>query len=104
MKGAVITLAVLAFASPAMAMDYVKCEAMQKAMARVTLSRKEARNNALRADMDAQKFEQCGETFLPCAGYVEDHQRKIAAGDAAVVTYDERLAKIQTDYTADGCY
>lgn len=102
MKFLPLTAALTLFASPAAAMDYVKCEAMQNAMTRLMAQRSEHRLHAIWGDRDAQEFEQCG--FSLCAEYKEDRKRTIAFANSVTKPFNERLAKIQSDYKAEGCY
>ena len=91
----------------AQAMDYVKCEAIQNASGRVTAAK------------DAE-FQKLLTSHLEAAGCMDfsdrlDHfyfKRDVLNSDAAFnrandeleLRYETRLAKIQADYEADGCY
>ena len=100
-----ITAITIVFLSPgaALAVDYVKCEAMQNAASRLKVSSRQASNNAMRLDMRQQTAEQCGNDTY-CSTYKEDHQRKIDAGNKAAQPYQERLIKVLADYEAEGCF
>ena len=103
----------------AQAMDYVKCEAMQKAMTRVRSNGELAKENAGYAwdDEISEKF--CGprppgygtketRAHLICSMNAQKQKRatgdKIRAMNAAYAEATKDLTKIQADYEAEGCY
>ena len=112
MKFLPLTAALTLFASPAAAVDYVKCEAIQKAAARIRISRDSAADTAGDAYESAAKEKACGpytgsSSYLKC----EIEFLKISRWDEikavrekATREFDERLAKVQADYQAEGCY
>ena len=99
----------------AQAMDYVKCEAMNKAAERIRGSMEKAQKKVsaerYMAKRDAceyqrEKFgysstmtERCNESW-ETANSKEWEEKK----EAVLVLYSERLAKVQMDYDAEGCY
>ena len=108
MKFLPLTAALTLIATPAAAMDYVKCEAMNQAAARVRVSRKQAANDAGRAALVAAQEQKCGPrnssmSYLKCANSAGFSEVRAARSEASV-EFNERLAKIQADYEAEGCY
>ena len=102
------TAALLAIgAIPAHAVDYVKCEAMQKASSRLSVTRDSEAEAAGKRVMGRLLQEKCraGEVkdVLECTKTV-DLSEAVAASEAIKSTYEERLAKVQADYEAEGCY
>ena len=101
----------------AQAMDYVKCEAIQKAAARVEASADW--RPAYRAELDAMEEAKCGSVtnwrgrfnkyveFMECQNSVSIFTTE-AVKQAWIDDYQApmkaRLAKIQADYEAAGCY
>ena len=122
------TAAVLALgATPAQAMDYVKCEAMNKMAARIRFSIGEIRSSvggqsgvAMRnACADHQKefdtYLSSGEheqALVAIRAYNTCSEQWMAANDgsweqkkqAASAIHRQRLAQVQRDYEAAGCY
>ena len=98
----------------AQAIDYVKCEAMQKAAARVRVTRKQKLTEAGTADVKEQIKEQCGEdqetplkSGLTCDNgtkFEPDRARMREVMEKVAAIYDMREQKIQADYEAEGCY
>lgn len=96
----------------AKAMDYVKCEAMQKAIYRVSSAK--ASTKAGLAEATRQIKEQCGakqelpleraETCDNGIKVVLDFSLVNQARKEAEATQDLRLSKIKDDYEAEGCY
>ena len=98
----------------AQGMDYVKCEAMQKAAARVRVTRKQKLTEAGLADVKEQIKELCGEDqetplkrALTCDNgtkFEPDRARMRETMEKVAAIYDMREQKIQADYEAEGCY
>ena len=111
-----LLLPILCLMPAAQAIDYVKCEAMQKAATRLEVSMYEKANEARKAILKPawKKFwSECSNEFsgnskkaLKCA------ETKIApykaegnaARDAVLSTYAARIAQVKSDYEAEGCY
>lgn len=96
-------------AAPAAAMDYVKCEAMNKAAGRIRVSHSrewkalrrayvDGWSTTCRGKYDAERT-RCLDAYD--SKHLEAHEQAIAELETAK---DERLAKIQADYKAEGCY
>ena len=98
----------------AQAMDYVKCEAMQKAGARLEISMNTQASEARKAIVGPafQKVqEECmaefsGMEVFKCmepkiAPYEAEGD---AARDAVIASYAPRIARVRADYDAEGCY
>ena len=109
MKFLPLTAALTLFASPAAAMDYVKCEAMNKAAARVRVSDSQeirrlriaynsGRSDTCQGIYDAART-RCTDAYE--AKHLEAHNKAVAEVEA---DNDARLAQIQADYKAEGCY
>ena len=118
-----ITAAVLAIGvTPAQAMDYVKCEAMNKAAGRLRVSSRQAReqvhddyNRTRKAacvhqgdvrTMSAKEYGAETARWSACssqwhaANWDALEQKKAAAS----AVHTQRLAQVQKDYEAAGCY
>ena len=102
---ALITLG-LTFPAPALAVDYLQCEAMERTATRIrrSLPRVEA---AAQADAKhAQIREQCGVTVMgdPCPGSVVlDQQRLEREVAAAMERQRATLNKVTQDMRSGGC-
>ena len=94
----------------AQAVDYVKCEAMQKAATRLTATKEaetmsmwraylDSASEACPVGMDMDDWSQCRDSFSEKNRAQNDALRAEVAAQ-----YDERLAKIKADYQAKGCY
>ena len=106
---------ILCLMPAAQAMDYVKCEAMNKASERIRGSMEKALRKVsaecYSAKLDACEYqretfgysstmtERCNESW-EAANSKEWDEKK----EAVLVLYSERLAKVQMDYDAEGCY
>jgi len=112
MKRVLFAIVALSFASPAMATDYVKCEAMNKAAARLRVSKQqevkrvwnvytdaleEACPASMAGGMDA--WSACGRAFE-----AENKPQNDAMRAEVAAQYDERLAKVKADYEAEGFF
>ena len=96
------------------AIDYVKCEAMQNAIYRVTSAKAKASSKAGLAEATRQIKEQCGakqelplkrpETCDNGIRVVLDFSRVNQARKEAEAMNDIRLSKIKADYEVEGCY
>ena len=109
-----LLLPILCLMPAAQAMDYVKCEAMQKAATRLKVSMntqaKEARSAIVMPAMKKLQAE-CSAKFsgmevFKCIGpKILPYE---AEGDAAKATviekYSARIARVEADYEAEGCY
>ncbi len=115
--------AVVLLAGPAQAVDYVKCEAMQKALSRVTASAEQVEKDVWGEIYDRYTLNNCG--LRPSAGlpgystksvlawydcssttYRANYEKmkKELAADPRVLALRTRAAKIQADYSKQGCY
>ena len=109
-----LLLPLLCLMPAAHAMDYVKCEAMQNAIYRVTSAKAKASSKAGLAEASRQIKEQCGakqelplkrpETCDNGIKVVLDFSRVNQARKEAEAMNDIRLSKIKADYEADGCF
>ena len=101
-----ITAAVLAIGvTPAQAMDYVKCEAMNKAAGRIRVTAEEVRDTE-RDAYRAQKLDDlCGDNSK-CKrdNWRHGWNEGLEAGEKAAAVQLARLEQIQKDYQAEGCY
>jgi len=107
----------------AQAMDYVKCEAMQKAASRVEAAQKKAVQPYIRVLGDPIIEEECGKSpdFLKDPDSYDERKRVyfecrkpggraftrvLAAIEAEpeMVEFTARLEKIKADYKKEGCY
>lgn len=101
--------AFLLMAAPAAnAVDYVKCEAMNKTAVRLRLTRdREAQAAGIRV-REVLHAAECAElkgdtnAWLECADRT-GYEEALEASQAVKADYSERLAKIQADYQAAGC-
>ena len=99
------------------AMDYVKCEAMQKAMSRLQLTMESEAKSARSAIVDPalnKNLSNCianskalgFKTMSDCISALS--KEPLAEGEAAkqavLARYAPRLAKVQADYEKEGCY
>lgn len=119
---AIATAGVLT-AGPAMAVDYVKCEAIQNAYARLKASAQQAEKDVWREVLAKYEQRDCGESPSPMqAGYSTqrslDHSgctsaaygrnydlmKKETASDPRVASPNDRAAKVQADYVKAGCF
>ena len=99
----------------AQAVDYVKCEAMNKAFVRASYAKKQLWGSSYRSAKKQVEEEKCGpepESFskewFDCSTSTtrEENQRvqDIAGSNPAYVAAKERIEKIKADYVAEGCY
>ena len=102
----------------AQAVDYVKCEAMNKAYVRLEARRHQAmldaekavREQACGVKMDAhiQSIKQKDYSILDrhnaCVSAGEYRDEAIAAGRAAKANVQVQIDKVKADYDAEGCY
>ncbi|MDA7436719.1 hypothetical protein N8654_03435 [Synechococcus sp. AH-601-B19] len=114
MKHVLTAVAALAFASPAMAIDYVKCEAIQGAGQRLRVAKASKAQTAWKTEYRLTEERNCGKrdvlnpsydalSWLKCANASD--QSSAASAEAKVeAEYDERIAKVEADYQAAGCY
>ena len=102
---ALITLG-LTFPAPAMAVDYVQCEAMQRTAARIRRSLPRAEAAAQADAKHAQIREQCGVTVMgdPCPGSVVIDQQRLEKDVAAAMERQRAtLNKVTQDMRSEGC-
>ena len=118
-----MTAAVLAIcAAPAHAMDYVKCEAMNKAAGRLRVGSEKAvradrrRVNALRSEacpqwsydgkMSAKQMAAATNAQQACVSQwnATNNADWSAREDGIRAEYADRLAQVKKDYEAAGCY
>ena len=109
MKVSTLFPALLLLAAPAAnAVDYVKCEAMNKTAARLRLTRdSEAQGAGIRVRevalaAECAELKGDGKAWLECANRT-GYEEALEASQAVKAAYSERLAKIQADYQAAGC-
>ena len=98
----------------AQAMDYVKCEAMQKAAGRLELSMNTLASEARKAIVGPafQKVqEECmaefsGMEVFKCMGpKIAPYEAEgDAARDAVIAKYSPSISRVLADYEAEGCY
>ena len=115
--------AVALMAGPAGAVDYVKCEAIQNAYARLKASAQQAEKDVWREVLAKYEQRDCGDSPSPLqAGYSTkkslDHSGctkaaygrnydlmiKETASDTRVASPNDRAAKVQADYLKAGCF
>ena len=111
-----LLLPILCLMPAAQAIDYVKCEAMQKAATRLEVSMYEKAKEAREAIVSPafKKFlSECSNKFsgnsrkaLKCVGpKISPYEAEgNAARDAVLSTYAARIAQVKSDYEAEGCY
>ena len=109
-----LLLPILCLMPAAQSMDYVKCEAMQKAAARLELSMNTQASEARKAIVGPafQKVqEECmaefnGMEVFKCMGpKIAPYEAEgDAARDAVVAKYSPRISRVLADYEAEGCY
>ena len=105
----------------AQAMDYVKCEAMQKAMQRVMNSREQKSSDIWESNLRALNIKECGPeptaldpgnigdkwlAWSDCtsAAYRREYDNLKTAEQLALKEFDAKAKLIQADYEAEGCY
>ena len=91
----------------AQAMDYVKCEAIQNASGRVTAAKDAEFQKLLTSHLEAAGCMDISDRLnhLYCKEDVlKSDAAFIRASDELERRYEIRLAKIQADYEAEGCY
>ena len=110
-------------AGPAVAVDYVKCEAIQNAYARLKASAQQAEKDVWREVLAKYEQRDCGDSPSPMqAGYSTkkslDHSsctmaaygrnydlmKKETASDPRVASPNDRAAKVRADYLKAGCF
>ena len=113
-----LLLPILCLMPAAQAVDYVKCEAMNKAYGRLVERRHQAmldaekavREKACGVKMDAQiqsikqKDYSILDRHMNCVSAAEYSAEAIAAGKAAKAKVQVQIDKVQADYAAEGCY
>tara|TARA_B100000674_G_scaffold475209_1_gene468034 strand:- start:2486 stop:2848 length:363 start_codon:yes stop_codon:yes gene_type:complete len=106
------------FGGAALAVDYVQCEAMEKAYSRASASAERAKSNARIAyersiaEIECGKEPQIGKPawtdYQKCklsAVYSSQAMKSAqAAGNKAMQEYQPRLEKIQKDFQDAGCF
>ena len=102
-------------------MDYVKCEAMQKALQRVTNSRADKADAIWKSNLDAMRERECGRRPSPLdagystakklawydctrAMYSREYDNLKIAQEEALSDFDAKAKRIKADYEAEGCY
>lgn len=121
----ILLLIILSFIPAAHAVDYVQCEAMQKALIRLRNSREDAAHNARvqsygpfnleeKAATNREYLAECRRKFpddwIRCVVNMvgkEDEPKRIkgrAIADAVRAEWAPRIAKVEADYAAAGCY
>ena len=106
-----LLLSFLCLTPAAHAVDYVKCEAMQKAYERASYSFQSASNKIALAIRKQHQTQFCGgpqeAIYSKCDDgreVVEEYERFLSDYDKATTVYTNRIEKIQADYDAEGCY
>ncbi len=106
---------------PVQAMDYEKCEAMQKALERVTNSRDQWKDIIWRRLRKSNEIEQCGPSpdvfaadyttekqlaWYDCTrdAYGSEYDNLKMELQKALGDLDAKVEKIQADYEKEGCY
>ena len=110
MKRLLIPFLALALCPPAIAVDYVKCEAMNSAAARIKVNAENVRTNA-RDEHRAMKLEEvCGTRdssyeWIKCSNDNWRHGwgEGLEVGANAAAVELARLEQIKADYEAAGC-
>lgn len=109
MRQLLITAFSILFAGPAMAVDYVKCEAMQKAHDRALDTRDALNLEIAKEVMERDLKQACGETPSSSC-YVEhkkavskDQQLREVLSDPRVKPYRIKVSKIEADLKKAGC-
>ena len=100
----------------AQAMDYVKCEAMQKALQRVENSRRHESTEGFKSNVRAMQIRECGpmpkfsdkqSAWYDCASAAyngKPFDDLLILQKEAVALLDAKAKRIQADYDAEGCY
>ena len=105
----------------AQAMDYVKCEAMQKALSRVRNSREQESSAVWKSNLRAVEIRECGPKPSPIdsdyttdkmfawydcskATYRREFDNLKIMQQEALAVFDAKAERIQADYDAEGCY
>ena len=109
-------LSLFSVGEAALAVDYVQCEAMEKAYGRTASRANDARVAAHTAYEDSVAEASCGKEppmyesgwvhWVECKRKVVDIQvlrEASAAGEKAEQAYSSKLEKIKTDYQEAGC-
>ena len=102
-----LLLPFLSLMPSAQAMDYVKCEAIQNASGRVTAARGAEFQKLLASYLEAAGCMDMSDRLdqLYCKRDVLESKAAFnRANDELKRRYETRLAKIQADYEAEGCY
>ena len=112
-------LPILCLMPAAQAVDYVKCEAMQKAQSRIQTSIREIRRERkLSLQLAAQEgVNQCSRLrgtpeWKTCVSTVVNSPEVVARYDVRdgneveqeIKRLENRVARVQADYEAEGCY
>ena len=100
----------------AKSVDYVKCEAMQKALKRVTNTRLQQATAVWDSNLRAVKIKECGprpsmsdkkyDRWYWCTNDAEsrEFENLKEAQQLAMKKIDAQLEQIEADYKAEGCY
>ena len=105
----------------AQAMDYVKCEAMQKALERITNSRDRGSSEIWKRNLKEMRVKNCGPepsaldagysldkkfAWYDCtkAAYKREYDNLKMAQQAELASLEATARKVQADYDAAGCY
>lgn len=104
--------AVALLTGPAQAVDYVKCEAIQKAYGRLAYQQKQAGSDAYAAKLSDLCPYPTGATTdggqaivdsYKCRNERPNFQQAHAVREEAMNSFENRLSKIKADYNSEGC-
>ena len=108
MRHLLAAAAVALMAGPAMAVDYVKCEAMQTAYRRALATRNALNFEVIKEVSDRDLKKACGEK--PTSSCMSEHfrasrdqQLREVASDPRVQPYRAKVFKIEADLKKAGC-
>ena len=114
MRHLLAAAAAVLMAGPAMAVDYVKCDSIQKAYGRIKLQQREAKDNAYaatlnrlcpypEANINPSLYGAAVVAHYECKNISANFNEARAAMWAAESTYKAKLDKITADYSAADC-
>ena len=93
----------------ASAVDYIKCEAMQKALGRLQVSKNQDQKAVWKRLLEEQGLAACGPRqsdilWLSCSNNLPMDQIRIRLKEEVTDVWDERITKVNADIAAEGCY
>jgi len=120
MKRLLLLLPLLLLTPAAQAVDYLQCEAMQRAYGRAAYETKKLRSSLYDAALEQVMREKCGPpidyfhpveeerlAYFECAELTSESRQRIegiAWANPALIEALSKEEKIKADYNAEGCY